>query len=175
MMRVPIGQILVERGSIDGRQLRAGLDWQRRRGGRLGGALVHLGIVDEAAVVVALGVQLGIPVVDLASRRIDSDVLRLVPARVIEARRVLPVELLAETRRGPLLVATSEPLDFGVLDEVAFVSGKVVRPLLASKVQLEVAISRVLGLGRADALDLPPEPLEEMQLVQPIRAQRHWN
>jgi hypothetical protein len=88
---------------------------------------------------------------------------------------VLPVELLTETRRGPLLVATSEPLDFGVLDEVAFVSGKVVRPLLASKVQLDVAISRVLGLGRAEALDLPPEPLEEMQLVQPIRAQRHWN
>jgi hypothetical protein len=175
MKRVPIGQILVEGGSIDGRQLRAGLDWQRRRGGRLGGALVHLGIIDEAAVVVALGVQLGIPVIDLANRHIDRDVLRLVPERVIESRRVLPVELLAETRRGPLLVATSDPLDMAALDEVAFVSGKGIRAVLAPKVQIDIAIARLLGLGRTDALDLPPEPLEEMELVQPIRPAHFWN
>jgi hypothetical protein len=33
----------------------------------------------------------------------------------------------------------------------------------------------LLGFGRTDALHLPPEPLEEMELVQPIRAQRFWN
>lgn len=175
MKRVPIGQILVERGSIDGRQLRAGLDWQRRRGGRLGGALVHLGIVDEAAVVGALGTQLGIPVIDLAGRKIDRDVLRLVPERIIQSRRVLPVELLAETRRGPLLLATNDPLDMQALDEVAFASEKVVRPVLATKGQIDVAVSRLLGLGRLDAIDLPPEPLEEMELVQPMRAQHVWN
>jgi type IV pilus assembly protein PilB len=175
MKRVPIGQILVEGGAIDGRQLRAGLDWQRRRGGRLGGALVHLGMVDEGAVIVALGAQLGIPVVDLAGRQIDREILRLVPERVILARRVLPVELLVETRRGPLLVATSDPLDMMALDEVAFVSAKLVRPVLATKTQIDIAISRLLGLGRADALDLPPEPLEEMELVQAMRAQRFWN
>jgi type IV pilus assembly protein PilB len=175
LKRVPIGQILVERGSIDGRQLRAGLDWQRRRGGRLGGALVHLGIVDEAAVVVALGTQLGIPVIDLAGRQIDRDVLRLVPERIIQSRRVLPVELLVETRRGPLLVATNDPLDMQALDEVAFASAKVVRPVLATKVQIDIAVSRLLGLGRPDAIDLPPEPLEEMELVQPTRAQHFWN
>jgi hypothetical protein len=58
---------------------------------------------------------------------------------------------------------------------VAFVSGKLVRPVLATKAQIDIAISRLLGLGRTDALDLPPEPLEEMELVQPIRAQRFWN
>ncbi len=175
MKRVPIGQILVEGGSIDGRQLRAGLDWQRRRGGRLGGALVHLGMLDEAAVVRALGLQLGIPVVDLASRSIDRDVLRLVPTRMIEMRRVLPVELLSENRRGPLLVATSDPLDVGALDEVGFASGKMVRPVLASRAQIDVAIGQLLGHHRPDALELPAEPLEEMELVQPVRAQRFWN
>jgi type IV pilus assembly protein PilB len=175
MNRVPIGQILVERGSIDGRQLRAGLDWQRRRGGRLGGALVHLGMVDEAAVIAALGLQLGIPVIDLAGRQIDREVLRLVPESVIQSRRVLPVELLTETRRGPLVVATSDPLDMAALDEVAFVSGKLVRPVLVSNAQIDIAIARFLGLGRPDALDLPPEPLEEMELVEQMRPQRFWN
>lgn len=175
MKRVPIGQILVERGSIDGRQLRAGLDWQRRRGGRLGRALVHLGLLDETALVGALGFQFGIDVVDLADRFIDRDVLRLVPPRIIEARRVLPVELLEETRRGPLLVATSDPLDMHALDEVAFASGKQVRPMLASRAQIDVAIARLIGHSHREALDLPPEPVEEMDLVRPVRTERFWN
>jgi hypothetical protein len=175
MKRIPIGQILVEEGAIDGRQLRAGLDWQRRRGGRIGGALLHLGMVDEAAVVRALGVQLGIPVIDLSTRAVDRDVLRLVPARIIETRRVLPVELLSETRRGPLVVATSDPLDLTALDEVAFASGKAVRPVLAPRVHIDVAIGQLLGRHHPDALEIPAEPVEEMELVQPVRAQRFWN
>jgi hypothetical protein len=173
--RVPIGQILVDRGSIDGRALRAGLDWQRRRGGRLGRALVHLGLVDEAAVVGALGIQLGMEVVDLSSRVIDRDVLRLVPERIIEARRILPVELLAETRRGPLVVATSDPLDMQALDEVAFAAGKQIRPVLAERGQIDVAIARLVGRGHPEALDLPPEPVGEMDLVRPVRTDRFWN
>jgi hypothetical protein len=175
LKRVPIGQILVERGSIDGRALRAGLDWQRRRGGRLGRALVHLGLVDEAALVGALGFQLGIEVVDLANRFIDRDVLRLVPARIIEARRILPLELLTETRRGPLIVATSDPLDMHALDEVAFAAGKLIRPVLAERAQIDVAIARLLGQVHREALDLPPEPEGEMDLVRPVRSDRFWN
>ena len=175
MKRVPIGQILVEQGSIDGRQLRAGLDWQRRRGGRIGGALLHLGMVDEASLVRALGSQLEVPVIDLATRAVDKDVLRLVPARVIETRRVLPVELLSETRRGPLVVATSDPLDVIALDEVAFASGKAVRPVLASKMQIDVVIGQLLGRSRPEALEMPAEPLEAMELVRPLQAHRFWN
>jgi hypothetical protein len=101
--------------------------------------------------------------------------LRLVPARIIEARRVMPVQLLSEIRRGPLLVATSDPLDMSALDEVAFAADKVVRPALASKAQIDVAISRLLRRGRPEALELPPEPLEQMELVQQVRPQRFWN
>jgi hypothetical protein len=39
MKRVPIGQLLIQGGAIDTRQLRAGLEWQKRRGGRIGHAL----------------------------------------------------------------------------------------------------------------------------------------
>jgi hypothetical protein len=47
--------------------------------------------------------------------------------------------------------------------------------VLASKAQIDIAISRLLGLGRTDALDLPPEPLGEMELVQPLRPAHFWN
>jgi type IV pilus assembly protein PilB len=176
MKRVPLGQILLEDGVIDGRRLRAGLDWQKRWGGRIGNALVHLGLVQEGAVVSALGRQLQIPVVDLTGRQVEQSVLALVPARIVEQRKLLPLELLTETRRGPLLVATSDPLDVHAIDEVAFASGKLVRPVLAARTQLEVAIARNLGRRRPEALELPPEPAGEMDLVQPLtRDTRYWN
>jgi len=175
MKRVPIGQILLEEGMLSGRQLRAGLDWQKRWGGRLGNALVHLGMLKEPELVRALARQVGLPVIDLSARPVDPEVLRLVPRKIIESRRVLPIQLLSEHRRGPLLVATSDPLDLHALDEVAFASGKLVRPMLASRSQLDVAIARYMGTGRPDALELPPEPVGEMELVQPVRAQHFWN
>lgn len=175
MKRVPIGQMLVEGGAIDAQQLRSALDWQRRRGGRLGSALVHLGMMGEMEVTRALGEQLGLPVIDLAIYSIDPDVLRIVSGRIVEVTRVLPLALLQETRRGPLVVATAEPQDVRALDEVAFASGKQVRPMLATKTQLDVAIAQLLGRGRPEAVELPPEPLEEMELVRPIRADRFWN
>jgi type IV pilus assembly protein PilB len=167
--------MLVDGGAIDSRQLRAALDWQRRRGGRLGSALVHLGMLEEMDLIQALGVQLGLPVIDLALYSIDRDVLRLVPARVVETTRVLPLTLLEETRRGPLVVATADPQDVRALDEVAFASGKQVRPMLAAKGQLDVAIAQLLGHGHPEALELPPEPAGEMELVRPVRSDRFWN
>jgi type IV pilus assembly protein PilB len=175
MKRVPIGQILLEEGTVSGRQLRAGLDWQKRWGGRLGNALVHLGMLKELELVRALARQVGMPVIDLSAREVDPEVLRLVPRKLIESRSVLPVQLLSEHRRGPLLVATSDPLDLQALDEVAFASGKLVRPMLAPRTQIDVAIARYLGRGRLDAVELPPEPIGEMELVQPVRAQQYWN
>ena len=175
MKRVPIGQLLVQGGTIDPRQLRAGLEWQKRRGGRLGHALVHLGLVKETDIVWALGRQFEIPIVDLSRRNVSADVLLLVPQKIMEERSVLPLELLSECRRGPLLVATSDPLDFQSLDEVAFASGKLVRPVLATRSQLEVAIARFLGRGRPAALELPAESIEKMELVHLAHASRFWN
>ncbi len=175
MKRVPLGQILLEGGTIDGRQLRAGLDWQKRWGGRIGSALVHLGMVQETDLVRALGRQFEIPVIDLAGCHVKAEVLLLVPHRILETRNVLPLELLQECRRGPLLVATSDPLDMAGLDEVAFASGKQVRPVLAAKSQLVTAIARHLAGGHPEALELGPEPVGEMDLVQPLRTERFWN
>jgi type IV pilus assembly protein PilB len=175
MRRVPIGQLLVEGGSLDSRQLRAALDWQRRWGGKLGVAVMYLGLAKEADVVRALGAQFEIPVVDLSTREISPEVLALVPHRILEARRVVPIELLSETRRGPLVVATSDPLDLQALDEVAFASGKLVRPVLAARTQIDMAIARCRNGTSGHSIELPPVPLEDMELVHHVRTQRFWN
>jgi type IV pilus assembly protein PilB len=145
MARVRIGELLVGQGRLDAMQLESALAHQRRWGGRLGRSIVALGFLEERALLEAVGAQLGVPVIVLGERRIPPQVLALVPERLVHARRVLPVERLGAGRRGPLVVALSEPADLSVLDEIAFATGMDVKPALAGDRDLDQAIARHFG------------------------------
>ena len=143
--RVLIGQQLVQEGHIDIWQLQSALAHQRFWGGRIGDALVKLGFVSEPLLLTELARQLGVPYIEIGEREIDAAVVRLVPEKLIRARKVFPIAYAAKPRRGMLVVATARPQDLAVLDEVAFASGKIVKPALASDRDVEAAIERHLG------------------------------
>jgi len=168
MARVLIGELLVRQGRIDEMQLRSALAHQRQFGGRLGRAIVSLGFLPEPTFLEALGEQLGAQVVAVGDRPVDPRVLSLVPARLLRSRKAVPLARLDETRRGPLVVAVADPGDLGLLDELSFVTGLDIRPVLASEADLDRAIARLLGSGegaraRREAIDLPEDtsPLTE--------------
>jgi len=158
--RLPIGQQLVQEGHLDHWQLLSALSHQRQWGGRLGQSLVRLGFVTERVVLAAIGRQLGVAPVELGTRTVAPEILRLVPARLVRARKVLPLALDVNGRRETLIVATAEPQNLAVLDEVAFAAQRAVRPVLAGDLDLEQAIERHLGreAGPAPALRAPPPP-----------------
>ncbi|HTP52244.1 MAG TPA: hypothetical protein VMK42_16260 [Anaeromyxobacteraceae bacterium] len=158
--RTLIGEILVDEGWVTLQQLRVGLAWQQRWGGKLGRALVGLGYLDECVLMDILSRQLHIQLVEVESRDIPTHVIDLVPLRLLRERRLLPILLLAETRRGPLVVATSDPLNVEALDEVAFASGKEVRPVLAPQWDIDRALLRHLdrGMHHSPAAKAPGKP-----------------
>ena len=145
--RVPIGELLMKQGRLDPLQLQSALAHQRQWGGRLGRALVSLGFVGEAVLLQAVAEQLGIRFVEIGSRPIPPRVVQLVPEKLVRARKVVPLELLSESRRGPLVVALSDPDNLATLDEVAFATGLSVRPVLAAEADVAAAIARLLGAG----------------------------
>jgi hypothetical protein len=163
MARVRIGELMVRQGRIDEMQLQSALAHQRRWGGRLGRAIVGLGFVSEPTFLEALSEQLGTPFMVIGDRAVERAVLALVPEKLIRARRVLPLAKLTESRRGPLVVALSDPGDLAVLDEVGFVTGLSVRPALAAEADLDQAIRRLLGDERGatrrtlQAIELPAD------------------
>ncbi len=163
--RIPIGQMLLRAGRIDPWQLQSGLAHQRRWGGRLGGVLVGLGFVSEQAVLTEVARQLGVEYVELAGRSVPMEVLRLVPEKIVRARKALPIALASESRRGPLVVAMAEPQNLATLDEIAFVSGLAVRPALASERDLDRAIARHLDGIDALALAEPDGPGDAVPLA----------
>jgi len=166
MARVRIGELLVQRGHIDGVQLQSALAYQRRWGGRLGRSIVDLGFMAERAVLDQLGEQMGVAVVEVGDRPVPPDVLALVPERLMRTRRVLPLERRTRHRRGPLVVALADPADLGVLDEISFATGLEVEPVLASESDLDHALARLLDgvvrrhlhpSTREDAIELPED------------------
>jgi Type II secretion system (T2SS), protein E, N-terminal domain len=165
MARVRIGELLLKRGNIDTAQLQSALAHQRRWGGRLGHAIVHLGFMKESAMMETLSEQLGVPYIEIGDRAIPRQVLSLVPEKMIRTRKVLPLELAAGRRA--LVVALADPADLHVIDEIAFVTGMTVRPALASEYDMDCAIARHLDgivirreggfASREDAIELPED------------------
>jgi hypothetical protein len=147
--RAPIGQILVEKGYLDQVQLTSGLSHQRQFGGRLGHALVSLRFVTEKDLMAALASQHQVLLIELGEMRIPRQVLRVLPEEYIRSRRVLPIDVAQSTRRGPLLLATAEPQNLAVLDEVAFMTGRRVKPILVGDADLDRAIERHFGARRS--------------------------
>lgn len=161
MGRTPLGQMLMTEGRIDEMQLRSAITHQARFGVRIGAALVAMGFVSEQVMLSALGRQLGVPFVQIGRRRVASSVVGALPARIIRRHRVFPIALLAE-RRGPLIVAVSDPANLALLDELAFATGLRVEPALASAGDIARAIAHHLDgqveEGRAQAIDVPADP-----------------
>lgn len=162
MARVRLGQMLLDEGCINEIQLRSAIAHQDRWNTRIGEALVALGYLSERTMLSALAKQLGVPYVELGDRRIPRAILNLVPISIIRRRHLVPLGLLQQAhRRGPLLVAVSDPADLTALDDVAFASGFPVKAVLASQSDVDQLIHRHfegLDTGHPRALDLPPDP-----------------
>ena len=160
--RIPIGQLLVRSGRVDSVQLSFALAHQQKWGGRLGDALIALKLVSEPELLTELARQHGVQYAQIGERFVPAEIVRLVPQRFIRARRVFPIALGPDHRRGRLFVATSEPQNLPMLDEVAFLSGMAVQPVLVGDRDLDEVIKRHLGST------VPRAPLSQGAGSQPL-------
>jgi type IV pilus assembly protein PilB len=131
-----MGELLIRGKLISQQQLEKALAAQGARRKRLGEILREDGILDDVTVAAVLSAQLDTPLVDLRERPSEENALRLLAEG--DARR-LSVVPLALTDDG-LLVATEDPGNDGILDEVARLVGRPVEPLLTFPTEIEQAI-----------------------------------
>jgi type IV pilus assembly protein PilB len=140
-----IGDILVASGVITPAQLSQALERQRRTRDRLGRILVELNMASERQIAEALAEQLGLPMINLASHRIDPEAVRLVPEAVARKRRAVPLTVEA----GNLVVAMADPLDVFALDDVGIAARRPVKSVVAVESEIITAIERAYGMGSA--------------------------
>ncbi len=140
-----LGDLLVEASKITSQQLQEGLNAQRQEGGRLGTHLVRLGFMTDSELVEFLADRYGVPAVDLTDLEIDEAIIQLVPAEVSRKYTVLPV---AKTG-AKLTIAMADPTNVFAMDDIKFMTGYTVEPVVASDTALREAIDEHHGSTHA--------------------------
>jgi type IV pilus assembly protein PilB len=143
-MSAKLGEILVRENLISPQHLREALDYQREHGGRLGFNLVKLGLVSDDMITAVLSRQYGIPSVNLELFQIDPQVLHLIPQEVAQKYSVLPLSRVGAS----LTLAMVDPTNVFAMDDVKFMTGLNVEPVVVAEASIQHAISKYYGSSK---------------------------
>src|ERR1043165_3564013 len=155
-MSAKLGEILVRENLISPQHLREALDYQRAHGGRLGFNLVKLGLISDDMITAVLSRQYGIPSVNLDLFNIDPAVIGLIPQEVAQKHSVLPLSRVGAT----LTLAMVDPTNVFALDDVKFMTGLNVEPVVVAEGSVQQAIAKYYGSSRE--IELASTPIEEV-------------
>jgi type IV pilus assembly protein PilB len=133
-----LGQILVEGGLINADQLDEALEEHHRQGRSLGRVLVDLKMVTESQLVAALATQIGLTFVDLSDHPVDHNAIITVSDAVCRRHTALPIGF----EDGRLVVAMADPANVFALDDIRSLTGRDVKPVVATKADIVSAINR---------------------------------
>ncbi|HKB72374.1 MAG TPA: ATPase, T2SS/T4P/T4SS family [Thermoanaerobaculia bacterium] len=144
-MPLKLGDLLLKANVISQEQLDAALKNQRDEGGKLGEVIVRLGYASEDDITETLSQQFGVPSINLADFEIEASVIKLVPGDVARKYMILPVNKTGAT----LTIAMGDPTNVFAMDDIKFMTGYNVEPVVASEVALRNAIDRNYGTPRS--------------------------
>jgi type IV pilus assembly protein PilB len=150
-----LGDMLRDQGLITEEQLKKALEQQKTTGGRIGYHLVQMGFVSEDQVTGCLSRQFGVPSVQLANYGIDREVIKLIPMEVAKKYLVVPISRVGMT----LTVAMSDPSNVFAIDDIKFMTGYNIEPVVAAEAGVIEAIKKYYGGSTA------LEPVEKKESV----------
>jgi type IV pilus assembly protein PilB len=170
-MAVRIGELLLKEKRITPEQLQEALTYQKANGGKLGYNLVKLGYVKDEEITALLSKQYGVPSINLTQFEIDPAVIKLVPAETVQKYQIVPLSRSGAT----LTIAMTDPTNVFAMDDIKFMTGYNVEPVVASETAVVDAIARYYAAGAkvssgvtmssgGSALDFAAKALEEMPL-----------
>jgi len=157
-MALKLGELLVKSGLINDAQLQKALERQKTDGGKLGYNLIKLGFVKEEDITKLLSQQYGVPSIALASYEIDEAVVKLVPSEVAQKYLVMPVNRHGAT----LTIAMVDPTNVFAMDDIKFMTGYNVEPVVAAEAAIKDAIDRYYGSSHSLELKKVMDEMAEL-------------
>ncbi|RMF41063.1 MAG: pilus assembly protein PilB, partial [Planctomycetota bacterium] len=134
-----IGQILVDLGFITDEQLEVILDEQQQRPGALLGRIAEdMGLITDDQLATALAEQLNMQTVQLSEVTLPPDVLDKITETMAQMYRIVPVKFDGNT----LTVATCDPQNLTVQDELRTFLGYDIRMVVATERDIQAAIDK---------------------------------
>jgi type IV pilus assembly protein PilB len=170
-MAVRIGELLLKEKRITPDQLQQALNHQKANGGKLGFNLVQMGLVKDDEIASLLSKQYGVPSIDLGQFEIDAAIIKLIPADTAQKYQIVPLSRAGAT----LTIAMTDPTNVFAMDDIKFMTGYNVEPVVASEVAVAEALQKyypaatgkgagALAAGSGtSALESASRGLEELQ------------
>jgi type IV pilus assembly protein PilB len=144
-MSAKLGEILVRENLINPQQLRDALEYQRQSGGRLGSNLVKLGFISDDVITAVLSRQYGVPSINLELFQIEEETINLISQEVALKYTVLPISKVGAT----LTLAMADPTNVFAMDDIKFMTGLNVEPVIASEASIQVSIGKYYSSSKA--------------------------
>jgi hypothetical protein len=140
-----LGEMLINAGRITQAQLEETLKGQAIFGGRFGTNLVEMGYLDEHDLAHFLSKQTGVPHASPEQLMdVPAQVIRLIPEEAVRKYRVIPVAI----NNRKLTLAMTDPSDFATIDEISFVTGYIVVPVITPELRLVSALEKHYNIRR---------------------------
>jgi type IV pilus assembly protein PilB len=136
-----LGEILIKEKIISQDQLKQALEYQKANNCRLGNALVKLNFMTDDEVTAVLSRQYGVPSINLAYFDVDPAVIKLIPMDTATKYQILPLSRVGSS----LTVAMVDPTNVFAMDDIKFMTGFNIEPVVASETAILEAIKKHYG------------------------------
>jgi type IV pilus assembly protein PilB len=143
-----IGDILQERRLITSSELKEGLEHQKTSGLPLGQIFVNMGYLSEDELLKALGVQAKMEAVSLEEAMLPKEAIEKIPGPIARLYNIIPLSYEYNT----LTVATSDPLNFSIFDDLRFMFNCNIKGKVAAAKSIAHAIKKYYGT-EAESVD----------------------
>ncbi|HSA94069.1 MAG TPA: type IV-A pilus assembly ATPase PilB [Terriglobales bacterium] len=144
-----LGDLLVKEKVINNEQLEQALKHQKDNNCRLGSSLVKLGFLTDDDVTNFLSRQYGVPAINLQFFEVDSSVVKLVPQETAKRYQILPLSRVGAS----LTIAMVDPTNVFAMDDIKFMTGFNIEPVVASESAILAAIEKAYGSSAEEDLE----------------------
>lgn len=136
-----LGELLLERGVINGAQLEKALKIQKEKGGLIGQILVMLGYAKEEEIAQVLTVQYGFPYLPLDNYEINADAIKLIPENVAVQYNLIAIDKIEDL----LTIAMSNPLNAQAVEDIELLTKCKVQVFVSTMTDINNAIKKYYG------------------------------
>jgi type IV pilus assembly protein PilB len=144
-----LGDLLVKEKVITPEQLEQATKLQKESHTRLASALVKLGFLSDEDVTNFLSRQYGVPAINLSYFEIDPAVVKLIPYETAKRYQILPLSRVGAS----LTIAMVDPTNVFAMDDIKFMTGFNIEPVVASESSIIEGIDKAYGTSKEEELE----------------------
>ncbi len=152
-----LGDLLVKEKVITPEQLEQATKLQKDSHTRLASALVKLGFLSDEDVTNFLSRQYGVPAINLSYFEIDPAVVKLIPYETAKRYQILPLSRVGAS----LTIAMVDPTNVFAMDDIKFMTGFNIEPVVASESSILDGIEKAYGVSKEAELEQVMQSMNE--------------